>query len=138
VDFIVELAANLGEVIPYFFVPVKTTRLGYTALHNRLVEVKARRSLQAKPLADETYKIDLATVAFPRDLPFPLCIFMFDMENDEGYYRWLLSPQITNEGEPKVLLNQENAFRKLSRDELDTMIRLVNDWYEKRTALTFA
>lgn len=37
VDFIVELTNYSGDIIPYFFVQVKTTREGYTKKHKRFL-----------------------------------------------------------------------------------------------------
>lgn len=103
------------------------------------VEVKARTILQAVPVGDNnTYKINIPASPFPQDLPFPLCLFAFDMESDQGYYRWLLSPVIADGDGPKLLLNQESIFLKLSTETLDQIVQMVDAWYEKRAVLNLA
>lgn len=66
------------------------------------------------------------------DLPFPLCLFVFEMENDEGCYRWINKPIISPDSIPKLSLIKENIFRMLTREELDALVEQVDAWYEKR------
>lgn len=99
------------------------------------VVIKASRFLQAKPLnGNGEFGVDVATRSFWQDLPLPLCLFALSMENDEGYYRWLLAPTIGLDGEPRLTINQGGVFRKITREELDKLVEQVNRWYDKRSA----
>src|SRR5438132_382010 len=82
------------------------------------VEVKALRSnRQIQPASKrEAVRINLSKVRVPRDIPFPLCLFVFIMETDEGYYRWVKKPVYGLSRKPQLLLNDENTFRKLSTE----------------------
>ncbi len=59
------------------------------------IQLKARVSLQPVCKADKNeIKLDIGTIPVPEDIPFPLCLFVFAMENDDGYYRWIKKPVI--------------------------------------------
>ena len=99
------------------------------------VQVQARRHLNmasdsASGLQDITVEFELPP--FPDDLPFPLCLFLFRMDNDARYVRWLKAPILDEEGNPKLVRNRENRFKLLTKDELDNLVEQVNVWYEKR------
>lgn len=64
VDYLVELNTPTGQIIPYFFVQVKTTRAGYTKRDHRLkVKIAERdtRRLVALPAPTYVVGIDEAT-----------------------------------------------------------------------------
>ncbi|MBI1927987.1 DUF4365 domain-containing protein [Candidatus Poribacteria bacterium] len=99
------------------------------------VQVKASQRFRIVPdnsLRGDEFKIPIRAFSMPEDLPFPLCLFLFQMENDEGFYRWLIEPIVRTESRPKLLVNEENIFRKLTREELDSIVGQVNNWYENR------
>ncbi len=101
------------------------------------VQVKASTHLQISPLTENEVKIahrDGAAIHLPstlEDLPFPFCLFLFQMEDDEGYYRWLNQPVIT-EGISELAVNRKNIFKKLTKESLDDIVEQVNGWYAKR------
>ena len=66
-------------------------------------------------------------VPVPTDIPFPLCLFVFAMETDEGYYKWLVRP---NHGSRRRLQLRRDAFNKLDAAALDRIVAEVNEWYE--------
>ncbi|MFN8492156.1 MAG: DUF4365 domain-containing protein [Caldilineaceae bacterium] len=102
------------------------------------VQVVARKALSFVGNGSSTsYKVNMAmpSVSTFSDLPFPLCQFVFSMENDEGYYRWLLEPVVESSIYSKLLLNEQNSFRRLTKAELDNIVQLVNDWYATRSSI---
>lgn len=101
------------------------------------VEVKALRSnRQIHPASQrEEVRINLSKVGVPRDIPFPLCLFVFIMETDEGYYRWVKKPVYGLSKKPQLLLNDENTFRKLSTEAVNEMVLDVQGWYDRRVKI---
>lgn len=89
------------------------------------IQLKAVMSL--KPFYEEHHhanQIQLNISTFkPKDIPFPLYLFLFTMENDEGYY------QRVNQAIPKT---KNNIFKMLTREALDNIVAEVNLWYDKR------
>jgi hypothetical protein len=100
------------------------------------VQIKASRHLQVKliNLANNEYMIKVATPEVLKDLPFPLCMVVFNMENDDGYYRWVLEP-IVEPNNANLRANTRDIFKKLTKEELDSIVEQVNQWYEKRSKL---
>jgi hypothetical protein len=97
------------------------------------VIVKASRALSLKPTGQENqFKIYLPPPLMPEEVPFPLAMFVFDMADDEGYYRWLLSPVLLPETVASLQLNPANTFTKLTPASIDAAIAQVNRWYEWR------
>jgi hypothetical protein len=85
------------------------------------IQLKAILSLkpfyQGKISANE---IELNIKAFkPKYIPFPLYLFVFTMENDEGYYRRMNQPD-------------NNIFKMLTKEELNNIVEEVNLWYDKQ------
>lgn len=101
------------------------------------VEVKALRSnRQIHPVSEpDVVRINLSRVPVPRDLPFPLCLFVFIMETDEGYYRWVKKPVYGLSRKPQLLLNDENTFRKLSTEAVNEIVLDVQGWYDCRVKI---
>jgi len=60
VDFIVELTNHTGDITPYFFVQVKTTREGYTKKHKRLkIKVSKDNILKLASFPAPTYIVGI-------------------------------------------------------------------------------
>lgn len=101
------------------------------------VQVKALMSnRQIQPVSPrEAVRINLNKVRVPRDIPFPLCLFVFIMETDEGYYRWVKQPVYGLSKKPQLLLNDENTFRKLSTEAVNEIVLDVQGWYDCRVKI---
>lgn len=100
------------------------------------VLVKANLSLE--PIQQgislpNSFILNIDEPALPEDIPFPLCLFVFAMENDAGYYRWLKEPQFDSKGKPELVLNKVREFKKLTKAELNNIVSQVNLWYEKKS-----
>ncbi len=99
------------------------------------VQIQGSRRLRKTPV--DSSGGDKFTVSAPiplilEDLPFPLCLFIFEMENDEGCYRWINKPIILSDSIPKLSLIKENIFKMLTGEELDNIVARVDAWYENR------
>jgi hypothetical protein len=88
------------------------------------IQLKAVMSL--KPFFEDqrANEIQLNLTTFkPKDIPFPLYLFVFTMENDDGYY------QRINQA---FRHRQNNLFKTLTREELDNIVEEVNLWYDEQ------
>jgi len=65
-----------------------------------------------------------------RDIPFPVCLFFFTMEDDQGYYKWVKESGLTSKRTPKLALNREPELKKLTNREIGKIISKVNAWYD--------
>jgi hypothetical protein len=76
-----------------------------------------------------------------RDVPsyfFPVLFLAFSMEDDQGYYAWLIAPAIQDgEGTPMLVRNQQVECRKINRQSLDKIVDAVRKWYSSLTSVIF-
>lgn len=84
--------------------------------------------------APDTYTFTIPTVAAPTliELPFPLCLFIFAMDSDLGYYRWLVEPRIAADQPPSLRVNPKQHFTLLTKAALDQLVLQVNRWYDAK------
>jgi hypothetical protein len=61
--------------------------------------------------------------------PYPVCLFHFTMEDDQGYFTWVAEPAVTEDG-PRLLMHEEAHCRKLDRAALDEIVSRVDSWYD--------
>ncbi|AFZ58393.1 DUF4365 domain-containing protein [Anabaena cylindrica FACHB-243] len=64
---------------------------------------------------------------------FPICLFFFTLDNDNGYYKWINEPILDNENSNKLKSNGSPEFRKLTNEAINDIVSLVNQWYENQT-----
>lgn len=113
---------------------VSLTKAGKTTGRLFGVMVKATRSLPVKGAGSEGEQIKLQISASKvlEDLPFPLALFVFNMEDDKGYFRWLLSPVLTFANVSRLSVNHDSTFTQISTTTIDQIVAQVNQWYEFR------
>jgi len=87
------------------------------------IQLKALKSL--KPFDQGQFnlreiKLNIET-SKPKDIPFPIYLFVFTMENDEGYYRKMTSPTC-----------EDNLFKRLSFETIDKIVEEASvGWVER-------
>lgn len=99
------------------------------------VVVEAQQTLKPKPLSiheKQAYRLALKAPRLPVETPFPVCLFVFSVETDEGYYRWLLRLASRESGGAVLELDQSDIYWKLSADEIQDIFSQVQEWYDKR------
>jgi type I restriction-modification system DNA methylase subunit len=74
--------------------------------------------------------LNLPSIDFLAELPFPVCLFFFTLDKDQGYYKWILEPVIEEQGNSKLHFNQSHEFKKLTDEGIDNIISTVNRWYD--------
>ena len=75
---------------------------------------------QLSSVLGETEKI------YPQELPFPVCLFVFTMDDDKGYYQWL---NYLNNSSTTALNFQ---WRSLDASSVEQILKEVNAWYEAK------
>jgi len=61
--------------------------------------------------------------------PYPVCLFHFTMEDDQGHFTWVAEPVVGEDG-PKLLMHAKAHCRKLDRAVLDEIVDRVDRWYD--------
>jgi hypothetical protein len=93
------------------------------------VVLRARMGGQKAPRIDSR-SIGLEHERF-RDVPFPVCMFFFSLDTDQGYYRWILEPAV-DEGAPLLEMPGQMLLCALDPASLETIVARVNAWYDAR------
>jgi hypothetical protein len=63
------------------------------------------------------------------DPPLPVCLFLFSMDDGQGYVTWIAEPVI-REGRPKLQYRKVADCAPLDRGALDRIVERVNAWYD--------
>ena len=105
---------------------------------NRLfgVEIKAVKSTPKIIQNDDFFNIEGADINVLQSrftkCNFPICLFFFTLDNDNGYYKWILEPILDQEKSNKLKLNPNPEFRKLTNEAINDIVSVVNQWYENQ------
>lgn len=59
----------------------------------------------------------------------PVCVFLFSMQDDQGYYDWQAEP-LLEDGKAQLPLKTGFQARHLTPRALDSLIDDVNHWYD--------
>jgi hypothetical protein len=62
--------------------------------------------------------------------PFPVVLFFFTMENNEGWYTWVAEPVITTGGEFELVQHGTASCRPLNSDAINDIVEAVDRWYD--------
>jgi hypothetical protein len=103
------------------------------------IEVKGVRPPedQSKPSELKTFRIKDSQLNLLKNLPFPICLFIFTIENDKGYYRWINEP-ITEPGRFRRLMpSKKDELTTLTNREVDKIVARVSKWYDTPEAELF-
>jgi hypothetical protein len=102
------------------------------------VEVKATASSSNLIQHDSIFKLKnkrYNNLNVLRDLPFPVCLFFFTLDNDKGYYRWILEPIIKDHNNVALKINENEELKSLNDEKIDDIIAMVNNWYDHKSNL---
>ncbi|MEC4815029.1 MAG: DUF4365 domain-containing protein [Scytonema sp. PMC 1069.18] len=98
------------------------------------IEVKAISSTPKSSQNGDIVMINysLNSIDSLRELPFPVCLLFFILDKDQGYYKWILQPVIEEKKNVKLNFDKNPTFKKLTDEEINSIISDVNDWYDNR------
>lgn len=118
VDFLVRLAGTTGEREQFrcLGIAVKGT------------ENAVASTGKASVLANSMFRVRGAN---PSGFYFPVLALLFTMENDKGYYAWMMQPGIDEaQEEPKLWKKSKLNCGLFTDDACDEIIESVRDWYD--------
>lgn len=91
------------------------------------VEVKAATSETMIPGA---YGKDWRPDAILNSYYFPLCLFVFSMDHDRGYWRWVRKPELHAPGRRHLVSVEDGPLEPLTDAAMNRMLDAVRDWYD--------
>ncbi len=62
--------------------------------------------------------------------PFPVVLFFFTMENNEGWYTWAAEPVVSSGGNFELVQHGEASCRPLNTEAIDEIVAAVDLWYD--------
>jgi hypothetical protein len=62
--------------------------------------------------------------------PYPVCLFLFCMESDRGYYTWIAEPLVTHEDSPVLRHRGQSACAELDTAAVNHIAVSVLAWYD--------
>ncbi|MBW4620608.1 MAG: DUF4365 domain-containing protein [Cyanosarcina radialis HA8281-LM2] len=87
---------------------------------------KAFKNIQQEALLALSVKEN----SYFQDLPFPVGLLFFTMEDDKGYFKWLKYPSGSNKNHHSL---EHNQWRSLDEYQVDRILEEVNAWYEEKS-----
>lgn len=90
---------------------------------------------QDKAFKDDIQEVSLSftrkETSYFQELPFPVCLFLFTMEDDKGYYRWIKYPV----GESNQVLRsiEQDRWHPLDEQEIGQIVDDVKAWYDAKS-----
>lgn len=95
------------------------------------VQVKALMTVPSEPLAMGKKPLNGSLSKWSSDLPFPVCLFVFSMADDAGYFTWLNATEQVDH----LAFTQQPVAKKLEpldQGALTKIIAQVSTWYDER------
>lgn len=71
-------------------------------------------------------------VAKYKQIPFPVCIFAFDVQTDDGWYGWVREPVVDSAKNRSLLFHEKLTFAQLNDDEVAAIMKSVEKWYQAK------
>ncbi len=62
--------------------------------------------------------------------PFPVVLFFFTMENNEGWYTWVAEPVVSSGRDFELVQHGEASCRPLNSGTIDEIVEAVDGWYD--------
>ena len=68
-----------------------------------------------------------------RDVPFPVCLFFFAVDQGLGHYGWIVEPVHDAKTCSKLRVNKRWHLETLNGRSIDRMVAQVTAWYDARS-----
>ncbi|MCP4698542.1 MAG: DUF4365 domain-containing protein [Gammaproteobacteria bacterium] len=68
-----------------------------------------------------------------KDIPFPMVMFLFGMDNDEGYYHWVNQKSLHEMINRNPESSCQTSFKKITNQNINCLVREINQWYDKKS-----
>jgi hypothetical protein len=94
------------------------------------IELRAVGTAVTKDHADKALRPAMQGVQRYGPFPLPVCLFLFTMENDQGWYTWVAEPVESKNGKPRLRSCGEPDCRPLDKRALKEIIERVDVWYD--------
>ncbi len=94
------------------------------------VELRGVRTAVTADQADKVLKPSMQNMLRHGPFPFPVVLFFFTMENNEGWYTWAAEPVVSSDGTFELVQHGNASCRPLNSEAIDEIIESVDRWYD--------
>ncbi len=98
------------------------------------VEVKAALTHEAghDNRRPNTCSIPSSRTSFFQDIPFPVCLFFFTVDDDQGHWGWIQQPVVGADTGSRLLFHERIRLSLLTAQEVTKIVSEVDRWYNER------
>ena len=118
-----------GQGVGLEFIVTITKEKGEPSLRQFGVFLQGAMTAMTESGLDRALRPTMQSFLRIGQFPYPVCLFYFSMEDDNGYYTWVAEPAVTDDG-PRLLMHPSPHCRKLDRAALDEIVGNVDRWYD--------
>jgi hypothetical protein len=94
------------------------------------VELRGGRTEVTADHANKTLYPSMQQMLRTGPFPFPVVLFFFTMENNEGWYTWVVEPVVSSGGDFELVQHGKAACRPLNVGAIDEIVEAVDGWYD--------
>lgn len=94
------------------------------------VELRGVRSVGTADHANKILDKSMKTMLRYGPFPFPVVLFCFTMENNEGWYTWAAEPVTAAGNEFELVQHGTASCRPLDSEAIDEIVEAVDRWYD--------
>jgi hypothetical protein len=94
------------------------------------VELRGARTAVTVNNADKVLYNSMQRMLRYGPFPFPVVLFFFTMEKNEGWYTWAAEPVVSSSGEFEIVQHGTAFSRPLNSDAIDEIVEAVDRWYD--------
>lgn len=94
------------------------------------VELRGVRAAVAAEHANAVLRPSLQQILRYGPFPFPVVLFFFTMENNEGWYTWAAEPVVSSGGDFELVQHGSATCRPLNSEAIDSIVGAVDRWYD--------
>ena len=120
---------EVGEDLGYDLI-VQIVRGNKSGLRQFGVELRGTRSPVSKDHADNVLRPTLKHLKEYYPFPFPVCVFFFTMDDNQGWYFWAAEPVVSAGGKPTLPLAKAPDCHPLDDAALEEIVQRVDRWFD--------
>jgi hypothetical protein len=64
------------------------------------------------------------------EVPFPVCLFVFEMYSDQGFWLWGREPRVAEDNRRDLVNGNPKELAPLTRETISSLVEYVNRWYD--------
>jgi hypothetical protein len=108
-----------------------TLKLENKEAHRKFgVELRGGWTAMTRDNANKTLYPSMQRMLRYGPFPFPVVLFFFTMENNEGWYTWVAEPVVSLEGDFELVQHGEASCRPLNSGAIGEIVEAVDRWYD--------